>query len=437
MKDEVLQAASRHNFWAFCCYYDWDFFRIRRPFLYEIAEAFQSIYEKNIKTLSVSMPPRAGKSYITSMFCAWLIGMNPNGSVMRNSCTATLYRKFSYDVRDILKSEKFKSVFPEVRLSQDKTSVDGWNVTEAIQVSYFGNGVGGTIIGFGASLAAITDDLYRSHEDVFSDTMNEKIHNWYDSAHKSRIEKGCPQIDIGTRWSETDVIGVKSSEEFYDKQIIVPALIDDKSFCEDVKSTEEYIKLKSETNEMIWDSEYMQQPAEVAGTIFPKSKLKRYSELNDEGTSVVYNDTADEGSDHYAAPIGKILNNKIYITDAIFNLHNLTLNEAIFKERNDRHKFDRCYIENNNAGAYYKSNIKIQNPGLYIFGITNTTNKMGRILAQSGWILENVYFPENPNPELEAFMKQMCKLTYKSKDNDDAADAIAGLAAICRTQFRL
>ena len=37
-----------------------------------------------------------------------------------------------------------------------------WNVEGARQVSYFGGGVGGTVIGFGASMLAMTDDLYKS-----------------------------------------------------------------------------------------------------------------------------------------------------------------------------------------------------------------------------------------------------------------------------------
>ena len=76
---------------------------------------------------------------------------------MRNACTATLYLKFSYDVRNIVKSDKFKEVFPSVQLSDDKANLQGWNTNYAKQVSYFGAGVGGTIIGFGADNIAVTD----------------------------------------------------------------------------------------------------------------------------------------------------------------------------------------------------------------------------------------------------------------------------------------
>ena len=59
-------------------------------------------------------------------------------------------------------------------LSSDKANLQGWNTNTSKQVGYFGAGVGGTIIGFGASKVAITDDLYRGIEDALNDHMNAK-----------------------------------------------------------------------------------------------------------------------------------------------------------------------------------------------------------------------------------------------------------------------
>ena len=213
---------ARRNFWSFCLFYDHDFFT-KRSFLKEVAEAFQEVEESNINRLSVSMPPRAGKSYITSLFCAWTLGRNPKESLMRNTCTATLYLKFSYDVRNIVKSEKFTEVFGSL-LSIDKANLQGWNTKESKQVGYFGAGVGGTIIGFGATKLAITDDLYRGIEDALSDTSNDKILQWKESTHDSRLERKCASIDIGTRWSKNDVIGRNFESDFYDKSIVISAL---------------------------------------------------------------------------------------------------------------------------------------------------------------------------------------------------------------------
>jgi len=153
-KDDLKKALkielARREFWAFCTFYDPEFYS-KRAFLKDVATAFQQIETNEVNAISVSMPPRAGKSYITSLFCAWVLGRNPAESVMRNACTATLYLKFSYDVRAIVKSDKFKMVFPDVMLSDDKANLQGWNTNKSKQVGYFGAGVGGTIIGFGAT----------------------------------------------------------------------------------------------------------------------------------------------------------------------------------------------------------------------------------------------------------------------------------------------
>ena len=143
-KRQIILELSRRKFWIFCHQMDHEFFSAR-PFLKDVAIAFQKVEEGSLKSLSVSMPPRAGKSYITSLFCAWTLGRNPSESIMRNTCTATLYLKFSYDVRAIIKSDKFTEIFPEIRLSDDKKNLQGWNLQQSKQVAFFGAGVGGTL----------------------------------------------------------------------------------------------------------------------------------------------------------------------------------------------------------------------------------------------------------------------------------------------------
>jgi len=58
---ELLRIAARSHFWAFCCYFDYEFFAVKRRFLKEVALAFQEVideYEKgNAISISVSMPP--------------------------------------------------------------------------------------------------------------------------------------------------------------------------------------------------------------------------------------------------------------------------------------------------------------------------------------------------------------------------------------------
>ena len=392
----------------------------------------QRISDGRIKSLSVSLPPRAGKSYITSLFVAWFLGNNPKESVMRNTCTATLYRKFSYDTRAIVVSDKFKEVFPECEISDDRANLEGWNLKESRQVGYFGAGVGGTIIGFGASGVAITDDLYKSLDDALSETVNESVHRWKESAHDSRLEKNCPRMDIGTRWTKRDVIGKNIEESKYDESIVIPALTPEgKSFCEDVKSTEEYISIKNSVAEEIWRGEYMQEPAEIEGLLFKSKDINRFK-LSDLGGKVPesilgYGDIADQGDDSLSMPFAKIFKGKIFITEVLFTKENTDVTIDLSAEMINRIKPTYVRIESNSAGNIF-ANFLAKKVGVEkILKINNSTAKHSRIMNMYGFINKYCYFLDKseykPGSDYDKFMNEILGYMRNGKSkHDDAPD---------------
>ena len=436
---------ARIDFWAFCLYMDKPFFS-KRPFLYIVAMAFMRVYEAFgqgiIRRLAVSLPPRAGKSYLSSLFIAWMLGHFPEESVMRNSCSDTLYNKLSYDTRDIIRSRKYTEVFPEVKLKRDKQNVNGWNLETARQVSYFGAGVGGTVIGFGASMLAMTDDLYKSLEEALSDTINEKVWSWKQGTHDSRKEGCCCEIDIGTRWSETDVLGRLEAQKKYDEIIRIPALDEnDETFCEDVHTTEYYIELRGDLDESIWSAEYMQEPIEAKGLLFPKSELLRFklSDIKDKNPDGVVgaSDVADQGNDDFCAPFGKIFGEKIFITDVLFTKDAVEVTEPRLAQLIIDTKCDQIRIESNNGGRIFGRNIRNllakQKSKCIIHTVATTKNKDTRILMKSGWIKKHCVFLEEGKYErgsdYDRFMKALT--AYKKEGgnkHDDAPDGMTILA---------
>lgn len=173
----------------------------------------------------------------------------------------------------------------------------------------------------------------------------------------------------------------------------------------------------------------------IEGSFIRYDDLQRYDKLNKEGTVVCFIDTADEGTDHFAALFARLINNKLYPFDAIFNLVNLNVNEVICKDRFDTHGADRVYVETNTFGKYFLRNLREENPAIPFYGMIAKTNKLGRIMNQSGWIMQFSVWPKHPNDELHKFMLQMCSVTPESKEDDDAADAMAGLAFMARRDF--
>ncbi len=164
--------------------------------------------------------------------------------------------------------------------------------------------------------------------------------------------------------------------------------------------------------------------------------VQYYDKAPGEGPVVCYIDTADEGDDHFAAVFVRLTEKNAYVIDTIFNQQNLTINEPICKERFERHHVDRVYVESNSFGAYFIRNLRVQNPQTPIYGDTAKANKMGRILAQSGWVLEHILFPaKNITDETSNFIAQLIDLAPYDKDNDDAPDCTCGLALRLRRDF--
>ena len=440
IKTMMYYELLKRNFWEFCLDYDFDFFS-KRLFLKQIAEGYQEIELGTINSLSVSMPPRAGKSYITTLYSAWVIGRNPSESIMRNTCTGTLYLKFSYDVRNILKTDKFKVVFTKVRISSDKANLQGWNTNLSKQVGYFGAGVGGTIIGFGATKLAITDDLYRGLEDAISETQNERVLQWKEATHDSRLERNCAKIDIGTRWSTNDVIGKNIDAKFYDKSIIVSALNDKgETFCPDVMSTEQYHAIRDRIHPDIWSAEYQQTPVDLKGRLFSDIKSIDQNEFdfidkNKVEGAFAYIDVSDQGKDFTAMAVCQIIGGEVYIVDYLFSRDNTDITIPLCAEKLNKWNVSYCRVESNSMGAMFARNLQLLIK-TKILQVHNQQNKMTRIIMQSATISNSFTFLNDNSYQYKQFIENIKNFSKDGKNkHDDAPDCLAGLSMFIKSML--
>lgn len=434
--DYTFAKAKAGNFWSYCLYWNRDFF-IKRKFLKEVVDTLQLVHDgyKNhrVVKVAISMPPRAGKSYCTSLFCSFMLGQFPEESIMRNSCTSALYEELSNSVRGMVSDHRWRKMFGiELRTKGVKT----WALTTAKQNSYFGAGVGGTIIGKGASMLNISDDLYKDYKDAISEVSNERVISWADSARGSRQELGCCTIDIGTRWKTNDIIGRSIERGDYDAVVCVQALDEeDKSFCENVQTTEFYHKERENIAEEIWLAEYMQQPIEIKGRLFNPDELMHYDELpeGEADANLGVGDLADEGSDFTAVPLFKLYNGKWYLYDLLFSKDKVEITQPLVAGMIKLNRVSRFRFESNNGGKLYAQNVA-RETGSYtdISWIPTTSNKITRLLHDSAWIKRNIVFKRNPKPgsEYAKFMEQVCTYLKEGKNlHDDAPDS---LSLFCR-----
>lgn len=171
--------------------------------------------------------------------------------------------------------------------------------------------------------------------------------------------------------------------------------------------------------------------SELEGQIFADNSLNYYDELpeNMESFTIGYIDSADTGEDSFAMPIAKVFQDRVYIIDTIFDKLNLTIQESQVQNKVRIHKISEIAVETNSFGAYFSRRLRELLPGVEIFGMYSKSNKLGRIIANSGLIKRHFYFPRKQNDDVKRFMAEVISLSVTSKDHDDAGDSLAGLCA--------
>jgi len=465
----------KSDFWAYAKYWDSEFFYDYKFLLKQIAEILQAVEAGEFDYVIISIYPRAGKSYLISLFCSWMLGKYNRDSIMRNTYGASLYEKFSYDIRDMVQDKRFKKIFDDTHLSARRTSLDGWALSTSKQHAYFGAGFGGACTGFGANLLAIVDDPFKNMAEALSPTIRDSVWDWYKSVHRTRKEdtgtrKKCAEIVIGTRWHKEDLIGKlietegRVEEGGRWKVFEFPALDEnDKSTCEAMKATEELIAerdslLLSEQG-FIWYSEYQQQPADKYGNMFPAESLTYfdYTIFEEQGKfigcpSIGYCDFADEGDDLLASVIGVFFEEHLFIIDIIYTKVPYEKSKTLIVEQIKAFRPDLFTIEANKEGRIVKVEIeaeinryndeikiKIANGeatvadliGTRFSSRNNSKNKEARIFLSSGTIVTKMAFRSDSakNIYYRNAIKHLTNFLVDGRnEHDDIEDCLAGLA---------
>ena len=111
-----------------------------------MAEKLEAVERGDIKRLAIFMPPRHGKSQLTSQFFpAWFIGRNPAKYIIATTYSQDLADDFGRSVRNQMLDDDFQKTFPECNLSRDSTSVKRFHTH--LGGVYYAVGAGGAITG--------------------------------------------------------------------------------------------------------------------------------------------------------------------------------------------------------------------------------------------------------------------------------------------------
>jgi len=239
-----------------------------------MAQKFEEIANGKCRRLIINMPPRHTKSEFASyLLPAWFLGKFPGKKVIQTSNTAELAVGFGRKVRNLVGSDAYAKVFPNVGLKSDSKAAGRWNTSAG--GDYFAIGVGGTVTGKGADLLII-DDPHSEQEAAIAASNPEvydKVFEWYSSGPRQRLQPGGAIVVVMTRWSKRDLTGriIQSSiERDGDTWDVVsfPAILpSSKPLWPAFWPINELLALKEELPVSKWNAQYMQEPTSEEGAL--------------------------------------------------------------------------------------------------------------------------------------------------------------------------
>lgn len=314
------------------------------------------ILSDNVDLIRASYFPGAGKSYAGNLAIAYWLGYDKQMSFLRITYNDDLTKGFVKAISLIIKSKRFKKVFPEFDLP-DK---DLFEVNNAVSFQLKGsaqaNLVGSTCDGRGTGFRAkvlMLDDVIKGVTDAYNIALMKKILNQFDNEWTSRADDDNQKlILLGTMWSCYDILnevqkralkkGVFAHPKYKytlcDNQdlssvrkifISTPALDyeTDLSTCP-LRYSTEYFREKRENadDKDMFEAVYQQNPQEPEELIFAYGRLLTYMKLPTEYTdyeTMAFIDPVREGNDFFSMPIlrrYKIEENwtKWYVIDCIY-----------------------------------------------------------------------------------------------------------------------
>ena len=240
----------------------------------KMARAFERVANGECKRLIINMPPRHTKSEFASyLLPAWFLGKFPQKKVIQTSHTAELAVGFGRKVRNLVGKEEYTDIFPNTSLQADSKAAGRWNTSKG--GDYFAIGVGGAVTGKGADLLII-DDPHSEQEATLAEHSPEiydKVHEWYTSGPRQRIQPGGAIVIVMTRWSKRDLTGqvVKSAMQRDGEEweiIEFPAIMPSgNALWPEFWSLDELSVLRNELPHAKWMAQYQQDPTSEVSAI--------------------------------------------------------------------------------------------------------------------------------------------------------------------------
>lgn len=447
---QVKLALARKDFFSYCNLRAPDFYKKDRKYLAELCNEFQAFYEGDDEILIVNMPPRHGKSRTAGLFVEWVLGRNKNEKIMTGSYNEILSTVFSKNVRNSIQEVKvdenkivYSDIFPNTRIKQGDGAMNLWSL-EGSYNNYLATSPTGTATGFGCTLMII-DDIIKNAQEAYNEEVLQKHWDWFTNTMLSRLEEGGKIIIIMTRWATGDLAG-RALEYFKEtdakvRHISMKALQEDGTMlCPEILSRKSYEAKCKAMGIEIASANYQQEPVDIKGKLYTSFKTYTRLPMDEKGNLLFtcirnYTDTADQGDDYLCSINYGVYNGEAYVLNVLYTKEPMEITEPAVAKMFYEDKVNIADIESNNGGRGFARQVerilheKYRTNRVQINWFHQSKNKKARILSNSTWVMNHIYFPVNWADRFPEYYEAMTKYQKEGKNlHDDAPDATTGIA---------
>ena len=190
-----------------------------------VVAAVEDVERGANRYLLISLPPRTGKSQLSSVYVpAWILHQHPSWPMMLLSHSPDLAAGWGRQVRRLIDQHDELGL----TIASDAGAVTDWETTE--RGSLLSRSIRQSITGRGARVM-ILDDVVKDFADAHSKNNREFVWDWWLANSRTRLHPPSLVIVLGTRWHEDDIIGRLQSAEYEGDPtqweiISIPALAD-------------------------------------------------------------------------------------------------------------------------------------------------------------------------------------------------------------------
>jgi predicted phage terminase large subunit-like protein len=198
----------------------------------KIDEAIEK-YSRGISSfIVITVPFRHGKSEIVSRkLPSHFLGLFPDSKVIISGHTEILVEGMSRSARDLITTDQYQELFPEITLNRAASAVRNWRISNK-QGECFAGAILSAISGQGYNLG-ILDDFCATREDAESQLIRDKTWEGFTDNFMTRRAPVSITFILATRWNIDDIIGriekeMKVNSDFPKFEFIqLPAFSDD------------------------------------------------------------------------------------------------------------------------------------------------------------------------------------------------------------------